>query len=178
MALQQELEALLGEQSLSFFDAIAPVLEGNSLDLNRIFRASRYDKGEGAFDEKSLVFGFLAGVTLIFGLGIGFGAIQGRHPVLTMVPNPGSLFDSMALYGYDGDENYGVQADDCAQCYGCCGATYLCTVASDPWALQAARDNWSQCTTNCMTDFTDCEDPGDPPDSGGGSQSGGGSATS
>lgn len=48
MKLHQKLEELLGEKSLSFFDAIAPVLEGDSLDLNRIFRASRYGKGEGS----------------------------------------------------------------------------------------------------------------------------------
>lgn len=48
MALHRRLEELLGEKTLAFFDAIAPVLEGDSLDLDRVFRASRYDKGEGS----------------------------------------------------------------------------------------------------------------------------------
>jgi methylenetetrahydrofolate--tRNA-(uracil-5-)-methyltransferase len=46
-ALHGELEGLLGEGSLSFFDAIAPVVAYDSLDLDRLFRASRYGKGGG-----------------------------------------------------------------------------------------------------------------------------------
>ena len=47
-ALHRELEALLGEGSLSFFDAIAPVVAADSLDMNVLYRASRYGKGAGA----------------------------------------------------------------------------------------------------------------------------------
>ncbi len=46
-ALHAELEALLGEGSLSFFDAIAPVVAYDSLDVERLYRASRYGKGGG-----------------------------------------------------------------------------------------------------------------------------------
>jgi methylenetetrahydrofolate--tRNA-(uracil-5-)-methyltransferase len=46
-ALHAQLEALLGEGSLSFFDAIAPVVAYDSLDHSRLFRASRYGKGGG-----------------------------------------------------------------------------------------------------------------------------------
>ncbi len=46
-ALHAALEALLGEGSLSFFDAIAPVVAYDSLDHARLFRASRYGKGGG-----------------------------------------------------------------------------------------------------------------------------------
>ena len=46
-ALHAQLEALLGEGSLSFFDAIAPVVAYDSLDPDRLFRASRYGKGGG-----------------------------------------------------------------------------------------------------------------------------------
>jgi methylenetetrahydrofolate--tRNA-(uracil-5-)-methyltransferase len=46
-ALHAALEALLGEGSLSFFDAIAPVVAYDSLDPDRLFRASRYGKGGG-----------------------------------------------------------------------------------------------------------------------------------
>ncbi len=44
-ALHDALAALLGEGSLSFFDAIAPVVAADSLDMARLFRASRYGKG-------------------------------------------------------------------------------------------------------------------------------------
>jgi methylenetetrahydrofolate--tRNA-(uracil-5-)-methyltransferase len=46
-ALHARLESLLGEGSLSFFDAIAPVVAADSLDMNVLFRASRYGKGGG-----------------------------------------------------------------------------------------------------------------------------------
>lgn len=46
--LHKELQALLGEEALSFYDAVAPVVAADSLDHERLFRASRYDKGEGA----------------------------------------------------------------------------------------------------------------------------------
>lgn len=46
-ALHQALEGLLGEGSLSFFDAIAPVVAADSLDMSKLFRASRYGKGGG-----------------------------------------------------------------------------------------------------------------------------------
>ena len=44
-ALHDSLSVLLGEGSLSFFDAIAPVVAADSLDMTRMFRASRYGKG-------------------------------------------------------------------------------------------------------------------------------------
>jgi methylenetetrahydrofolate--tRNA-(uracil-5-)-methyltransferase len=46
-ALHASLTALLGEGSLSFFDAIAPVVGVDSLDMDRLYRASRYGKGGG-----------------------------------------------------------------------------------------------------------------------------------
>ncbi len=46
-ALHAALEAQLGEGSLAFFDAIAPIVAADSLDLSRLFRASRYGKGGG-----------------------------------------------------------------------------------------------------------------------------------
>ncbi len=44
-ALLESLSTLLGEGSLSFFDAIAPVVAADSLEMGRLFRASRYGKG-------------------------------------------------------------------------------------------------------------------------------------
>jgi len=46
-ALHAALEALLGEGSLAFFDAIAPVVAADSLDMGVLYRASRYGKGGG-----------------------------------------------------------------------------------------------------------------------------------
>ena len=44
-ALHRELEHLLGEGSLAFFDAVAPIVARDSINRETIFRASRYDKG-------------------------------------------------------------------------------------------------------------------------------------
>jgi methylenetetrahydrofolate--tRNA-(uracil-5-)-methyltransferase len=44
-ALHRALEGQLGEGSLAFFDAVAPIIAFDSIDLGRLFRASRYDKG-------------------------------------------------------------------------------------------------------------------------------------
>jgi len=46
--LEAALEEALGEGSLAFFDAIAPIVAADSLRMDRLFRASRYGKGEGA----------------------------------------------------------------------------------------------------------------------------------
>ena len=46
-ALHDALAALLGEGSLSFFDAIAPVVAADSLETGSLFPASRYGKGGG-----------------------------------------------------------------------------------------------------------------------------------
>jgi methylenetetrahydrofolate--tRNA-(uracil-5-)-methyltransferase len=45
-ALAERLRALTGEY-LSFYDAIAPIVTAESLDMTTIFRASRYGKGGG-----------------------------------------------------------------------------------------------------------------------------------
>ena len=47
-ALHAALDELLGEEPLAFYDAVAPIVAADSLDLGRMFRASRYDKGGGA----------------------------------------------------------------------------------------------------------------------------------
>lgn len=46
-ALSQVLGELLGSESLYFYDAIAPIVDGESLDHSKLFAASRYGKGEG-----------------------------------------------------------------------------------------------------------------------------------
>jgi methylenetetrahydrofolate--tRNA-(uracil-5-)-methyltransferase len=43
--LHRALESALGEGALAFYDAIAPIVATDSLDLDRLFRASRYGKG-------------------------------------------------------------------------------------------------------------------------------------
>jgi methylenetetrahydrofolate--tRNA-(uracil-5-)-methyltransferase len=45
--LAQALAARLGTESLAFFDAIAPIVAGESLDFDRLYALSRYGKGEG-----------------------------------------------------------------------------------------------------------------------------------
>jgi methylenetetrahydrofolate--tRNA-(uracil-5-)-methyltransferase len=45
-ALSQSIAALSGEDHLFFFDAIAPVIHADSINMNIAFRASRYGTGE------------------------------------------------------------------------------------------------------------------------------------
>jgi methylenetetrahydrofolate--tRNA-(uracil-5-)-methyltransferase len=46
-ALGEAIGARLGTRGLAFFDAIAPIVADESLDHERLFRASRYGKGAG-----------------------------------------------------------------------------------------------------------------------------------
>ena len=46
-ALSEAITRRLGTQALAFFDAIAPIVATDSLDLSPLFRASRYGKGGG-----------------------------------------------------------------------------------------------------------------------------------
>ena len=45
-ALAQAVQGLTGEDGLAFFDAIAPIVHFESVDLSRAWFQSRYDKGE------------------------------------------------------------------------------------------------------------------------------------
>ena len=47
-SLHRALNDELGGAELFFFDAVAPIVAADSLDMGRLFRASRYGKGEGA----------------------------------------------------------------------------------------------------------------------------------
>lgn len=46
--LAQDLARLTGEAQLYFYDALAPIVEADSIDLTIAFRQSRYDRGEQA----------------------------------------------------------------------------------------------------------------------------------
>ncbi len=46
-ALAARLQALLGNDYLYFYDAIAPIVDAESLDMSKLFAGSRYDKGDG-----------------------------------------------------------------------------------------------------------------------------------
>ncbi|MBY0369401.1 methylenetetrahydrofolate--tRNA-(uracil(54)-C(5))-methyltransferase (FADH(2)-oxidizing) TrmFO, partial [bacterium] len=45
-ALARDLAERVGQGSLYFYDAISPIVSAESLDLNVIFRANRYGKGD------------------------------------------------------------------------------------------------------------------------------------
>ena len=49
-ALAEAIRALSGEESLAFFDAIAPIVHHESIDLSMAWKQSRYDKGGPAGD--------------------------------------------------------------------------------------------------------------------------------
>ncbi len=44
-AMAQALQAAGGHENLYFYDAIAPIVESDSIDMSIAFRASRYDRG-------------------------------------------------------------------------------------------------------------------------------------
>ena len=48
-ALSEQLRNLTGEEYLYFYDAAAPILEKDSIDMSKVFVASRYDKGDAAY---------------------------------------------------------------------------------------------------------------------------------
>jgi methylenetetrahydrofolate--tRNA-(uracil-5-)-methyltransferase len=47
-AMSARLQELLGGDYLYFYDAVAPIVEADSLDLSKLFWQSRYGKGDGA----------------------------------------------------------------------------------------------------------------------------------
>ncbi|MBT2691434.1 FADH(2)-oxidizing methylenetetrahydrofolate--tRNA-(uracil(54)-C(5))-methyltransferase TrmFO [Bacillus sp. ISL-55] len=48
-ALSQQLKELTGEEYLYFYDAAAPIIEKDSIDMDKVYLKSRYDKGEAAY---------------------------------------------------------------------------------------------------------------------------------
>lgn len=56
-ALAQEIKNITNSDSLAFYDAAAPIITAQSLDMNKVFAASRYERGDAdylncAFDKK------------------------------------------------------------------------------------------------------------------------------
>jgi methylenetetrahydrofolate--tRNA-(uracil-5-)-methyltransferase len=47
--LAREIATLTGSQYLSFYDAISPIVVGESIDTTRVFAASRYGRGEADY---------------------------------------------------------------------------------------------------------------------------------
>ena len=43
--LSKDIDRLLGQENLNFFDAVAPIVDAQSIDFNKAFFAARYDKG-------------------------------------------------------------------------------------------------------------------------------------
>jgi methylenetetrahydrofolate--tRNA-(uracil-5-)-methyltransferase len=48
-ALSEEIARLTGSNHLSFYDSISPIVEADSLDHGRVYRAARYDKGDADY---------------------------------------------------------------------------------------------------------------------------------
>ncbi|WP_335870706.1 FADH(2)-oxidizing methylenetetrahydrofolate--tRNA-(uracil(54)-C(5))-methyltransferase TrmFO [Bacillus sp. 2205SS5-2] len=48
-ALSNQLRTLTGEEHLYFYDAAAPIIEKDSIDMDKVYLKSRYDKGEAAY---------------------------------------------------------------------------------------------------------------------------------
>ncbi|WP_274361493.1 FADH(2)-oxidizing methylenetetrahydrofolate--tRNA-(uracil(54)-C(5))-methyltransferase TrmFO [Paenibacillus thermotolerans] len=48
-ALSDQIKRYTGEDYFYFYDAAAPIVEKDSIDMDKVFLASRYDKGEAAY---------------------------------------------------------------------------------------------------------------------------------
>lgn len=48
-ALANKVKELTGEEYLYFYDAAAPILEKDSINMDKVYLKSRYDKGEAAY---------------------------------------------------------------------------------------------------------------------------------
>ncbi|MGN7386827.1 FADH(2)-oxidizing methylenetetrahydrofolate--tRNA-(uracil(54)-C(5))-methyltransferase TrmFO [Sporosarcina sp. SAFN-015] len=48
-ALAERIRELTGEEYLYFYDAAAPIVEKESIDMDKVYLKSRYDKGEAAY---------------------------------------------------------------------------------------------------------------------------------
>jgi methylenetetrahydrofolate--tRNA-(uracil-5-)-methyltransferase len=48
-SLSRSIQLLLGEEYFYFYDAAAPIIEKDSIDMSKVYLASRYDKGEAAY---------------------------------------------------------------------------------------------------------------------------------
>ncbi|MFS0574238.1 FADH(2)-oxidizing methylenetetrahydrofolate--tRNA-(uracil(54)-C(5))-methyltransferase TrmFO [Sporosarcina sp. 179-K 3D1 HS] len=48
-ALAEQIRSLTGEEYLYFYDAAAPIIEKDSIDMSKVYLKSRYDKGEAAY---------------------------------------------------------------------------------------------------------------------------------
>ncbi|ULG72899.1 FADH(2)-oxidizing methylenetetrahydrofolate--tRNA-(uracil(54)-C(5))-methyltransferase TrmFO [Macrococcus brunensis] len=47
--LSKSIQELTGQDHLYFYDAAAPIIEKDSIDMNKVYLKSRYDKGEAAY---------------------------------------------------------------------------------------------------------------------------------
>jgi len=54
-ALAADIARRIGEERLAYYDAIAPIVSADSIDESRVFRASRWDKGETEEDKTAYV---------------------------------------------------------------------------------------------------------------------------
>ena len=48
-ALARRVGELTGQSQLFFYDAVAPTIDASTIDLDKVFKASRYDKGDAAY---------------------------------------------------------------------------------------------------------------------------------
>lgn len=54
-ALARDIAQRVGAEHLAYYDAIAPIISADSLDLERVFFASRWEKGQSEEDQRAYV---------------------------------------------------------------------------------------------------------------------------
>ena len=53
-ALSKDIQAMVGEEHLAFYDAISPIVLAESIDMSKVFRASRWDACLESGDDRAL----------------------------------------------------------------------------------------------------------------------------
>jgi methylenetetrahydrofolate--tRNA-(uracil-5-)-methyltransferase len=48
-AISSVLETLVGTSNLYFYDAVSPIVEADSVDMSKVYKSSRYDKGDSTY---------------------------------------------------------------------------------------------------------------------------------
>jgi methylenetetrahydrofolate--tRNA-(uracil-5-)-methyltransferase len=47
--LAMQIAILTGQEHLAFYDAVAPTIDASTIDYDKVYKSSRYDKGDGAY---------------------------------------------------------------------------------------------------------------------------------